>query len=338
MTVSYLEFQIFSCIGFRLSDLLTKSKKLKQAKNHQQQATKTTMKFNTATAFLISMMSAVSAVSGISFSYDIPAYPDVPETSLSWPAYPDYPNVPDCDIHVDSGSKFSETLVVDHCLLDCKGHAIRGHGTNPAVVVRNNGILFDCPIDVERHSTGVQCDDGNCFLFDVSCEGDKDFNECVLVKNHAENAVIVGLTAIDSNGKFGVQALEAYDANVFIIESTIKNQRNDGVKAVRINNLITAYLNSNDNKGDGIDAYLVNHLVILLESTFNNNNDEGIDVTRAENLLIYASEANDNKRNGLEASGSSGDYINIIGSYFDKNGFGAPQGDQYKKGEKWNVH
>ncbi|KAL3909129.1 MAG: hypothetical protein SGILL_008211 [Bacillariaceae sp.] len=277
------------------------------------------------------MMSAVSTVSGTSFSYDIPAYPDVPETTLSWPAYPAIPHVPDCDIHVGPSSSFSDTLVVDHCLLDCHGHAIRGHGTDPAVVVRNNGILYNCPIDVEQHSTGVKCDDGNCFLLDVSCHGDKNFNECVLVKNHAENVVIAGLTAKDSNGKFGVQALEAYDANVFIIASEIKNQRNDGVKAVRINNLVTAFLKSTYNEGDGIDAYLVNHFVVLLASEFSYNYDEGIDATRPEKLLIAASEAKNNKHNGLEASGSSGDYINIIGSYFDNNGFGAPQGDQYKK-------
>jgi hypothetical protein len=281
------------------------------------------MKFNSATTLLVTMMAAVSDVSATSsFGYDIAAFPEVPDTTLTWSSVPDIPHVPPCEhIDVSPHSTFFHTIEVDHCLLDCRGNAIRGQGLDPAVRVRNNGILYNCPIDVDRYATGVLCDQGDCFLLSISCQGNKDFNECVLVKNHAENVVIAGMSAVDSNGKHGVNALEAYNANLYIIESEIKNQRNDGIKALRIQNLYVSYVNSSSNKGDGVDMYDMNFAMVL-ESQFYNNVDEGIDATRILDFLVALSEAKDNLNNGLEIIASSQDYVNIIDSYFDSNGFG----------------
>jgi hypothetical protein len=278
------------------------------------------MKFVIAIALIAEMTSALT-LSTDYFGYEIPEYPAVPETSLTWASKPLIAPLELCKgIGVDASSKFDFTIEVDQCLLDCKGYALRGQGVDPVVYVRNGGQLVNCPIEVEQYSTGVACDDGDCILVDVSCQGNKDFDDCVLVKKDAKDVVILHLNAEDPNGTYGVRAINARDANLWIEVSKIQNQRKEGVLATQIKSLIMSHVDISYNGWDGVDARNVANYVIALASFFNDNGDEGFDTKRIKNFLFAASEANRNKRNGLAIVATSHAYVGIFDSHFDNNG------------------
>jgi nitrous oxidase accessory protein NosD len=281
-----------------------------------------TMKFSIAIALIPSMASALT-LSADYFGHEIPEYPSVPETAFTWISKPLIAPLELCNgISVDSNARFDHTIEVDHCLLDCKGHDLRGRGVDPVVYVRNGGQLVNCPIEVEKDSTGVVCDNGDCILVDVSCQGDKNFDECVLVKKDAKDVIILLLNAEDSNGTYGVRAIQAYDANLWIEASKIQNQRKDGVLVTQIKSLIMSHVDISYNGWDGVDARNVANYVVALASYFNDNGDEGFDTKRIKNFLLATSEANRNKRNGLEIVATSDAYVGIFDCHFDNNGLG----------------
>ncbi|KAL3908234.1 MAG: hypothetical protein SGILL_008558, partial [Bacillariaceae sp.] len=137
---------------------------------------------------------------------------------------------------------------------------------------------------------------------------------------------------LDSNGKHGVKAVEAYRANVFLIDSEIQNQRMDGVLATGINNLIMWKVSSSFNRADGVDVRNVATNAIALVSTFSGNYDDGFDSKHgAKNTLLYLSELNDNQHNGLEVEASVNDYITVIATHFDNNGYGTTDNEKNER-------
>lgn len=291
------------------------------------------MKFSTALVLLATLSTTVSAVSATGyFGYDIPEYPTVAESSMDWPAKPELDHLDDCKgINVGANTKLDRTIVVDHCLLDCKGYTLRGPNLDPVVYVRNGGQLVNCPIKVEQWKTGVVCDDGDCFLIDVSCQGDKNFDECVLVKNRAKDVVILKLEAVDPNGAYGLRAINAYTANIWLEASNIQKQRKDGVLAKGVNNLILSHDIVSANKRDGVDVRNVAKYVVALESNFNENGDEGFDTKRVRNFLFAYSEASRNHANGLEVTATCKANVGLFYSRLDENGVGTAENEDDKQ-------
>ncbi|KAG7345931.1 hypothetical protein IV203_004998 [Nitzschia inconspicua] len=271
------------------------------------------MNLSTAIALITTATTTISGVFGGYYDYEIPAYPDVAENTMAWPAKPEFVPLNACKgIHVGLDTKFDYTIEVDHCLLDCNGYALRGQGLDPVVYVRNGGQLVNCPINVEQDSTGVVCDKGDCFLLDVSCHGEKNFDECVLIKNRARNVVMLLLEAIDPNGANGVRALQACDANIWLEGSNIQNQRKDGVSVTKIKNLIMNHNEISYNGLSGVDARNVANYVVALASYFNDNGDKGFDAKRTKNFLFAFNEANRNQKKrvtGDDKSNKNGLYI-----------------------------
>jgi Right handed beta helix region len=281
------------------------------------------MKFSTAIAYLATVGFSLSDVSASYFGYDIPEYPTITDVPRAWAGKPDFVPLEPCkEIYIDSNTKFDHTIEVDHCLLDCKGHALRGHDIDPVVYVRNGGQLVNCPVEVEQYGTGIVCDNGDCFLLDVSCHGDKNFDECVLVKNQAKNVVVLLLEAVDPNGTYGLRAINAYNANIWLEDSKIQYQRKDGVLATHISNLVMSHDDISYNKWDGVDARNVANYVVGLASYFNDNGDDGFDTKRIKNFVFAFNEANRNKKNGLEIVATRDAYLGIFHSHLDNNGFG----------------